>query len=117
MTTSLKRALLLAVILVSGLFYVAAEEKPAPKSEEEYFKLSLRCAGLGTDFWARLPKKDNISGIEFSTHYNRKRSACLISVTFGSWAHVTMAPSLFEAVRRAWDWFHDPHWRWTENLK
>jgi hypothetical protein len=29
----------------------------------------------------------------------------------GSWTRVTMARSLFEACRNAWDWFQDPFWK------
>jgi hypothetical protein len=32
------------------------------------------------------------------------------AVSFGSWTHVTMASSLFEACRNAWEWFNDPFW-------
>jgi hypothetical protein len=33
------------------------------------------------------------------------------TVSFGNWTHVTMASSLFEACRIAWDWFNDPYWQ------
>jgi hypothetical protein len=33
------------------------------------------------------------------------------TVSFGNWTHVTMASSLYEAGRNAWEWFQDPFWQ------